>query len=145
MPALVTCFGIPIDICVRKAVRCLLVFSASHTSLFMSFCFSDTGTFSPLCGRGGGGRGAHLLSPPRSHPFSNGSLSLKELPACLGSRVSRVHLSEQGCFRRDRLSYAPGTSPLLFPSPGVPWSPFPPSLKGVSSDGKPLVKSAKSC
>lgn len=61
MPALVTCFGIPIDICVRKAVRCLLVFSASHTSLFTSFCFSDIGTFSPLCGRGGGGRGDHSV------------------------------------------------------------------------------------
>lgn len=42
------CFGVLAQICVRKAVRCLLVFSASETSLFMSFCFSDTGT-SCLC------------------------------------------------------------------------------------------------
>lgn len=49
------CFGVLAQICVRKAVRCLLVFSASETSLFTSFCFSDAGAFLPLCGHGGGG------------------------------------------------------------------------------------------
>lgn len=57
-------------------------------------------------------------------PFSGASLSLKELPAPLGSRVPWVHLSEQGYFRSDRLSHTPGASPLSFPSPGIHWSPF---------------------
>lgn len=45
--ALVTCFGVRFAICVMRAVRCLPLFSAPDTSLFVSVCFSDAETFSP--------------------------------------------------------------------------------------------------
>lgn len=51
--ASVTCFGVRFTICVMRAVRCLRLFSAPDTSLFVSVCFSAAETFSPdVDGRG---------------------------------------------------------------------------------------------
>ena len=144
MPALVICFGILTEICVRKAVRCLLVFSASDTSLFMSFCFSDFGTFSPSCGCGAGG-GGHL---PHLHPhqFKSGFLSLnKSSWAPCGSQAPGVQLSERGCFRGDRLSRPPGASPMPpFPVLGSLVSRFLSSSKG-SALMKCLLSGSQKC